>query len=281
MKITPPPFEVHFEEIDARRAQELLATNYAGNRNLSPSRVRHYTEEILRGDWLLTHQGIAICEDGNLIDGQHRLKSLVAADEVEPGITIPVMIASGVPMGAFTRLDNGGIRTAQSFMKGKYCSTRTALARTMLHIHENEGVVTLNTAVGRNFAPHRIVDFLAEQPKLAGYGMQYSEKASKAISSKMFQGTTAAGLMIGGYVAGFKDNAKWSAWWDDIALLVADGRGALPEKSAVRALSRTAPAGGNFTRHAYFKAIIAGTAFANDQPLSVIRVDNDRRIKVW
>ncbi len=47
------------------------------NRNIQWQRVLQFANDMTRGAWRLTHQGIAFNEDGKLIDGQHRLWAVV------------------------------------------------------------------------------------------------------------------------------------------------------------------------------------------------------------
>lgn len=62
-------------EITPAMAREMLAHN-DGNRGLSVSKVAFYTRIMRDGSWRLTHQGIAISDTGNVIDGQHRLAAV-------------------------------------------------------------------------------------------------------------------------------------------------------------------------------------------------------------
>ena len=61
-------------------------------RKLSEAVVESYACIMRAGQWLLTHQGIAIDETGELIDGQHRLRAIVAS-----GVTVPLMVTTGIP----------------------------------------------------------------------------------------------------------------------------------------------------------------------------------------
>jgi len=56
-----------------------LLTKNPSNRTIKKNLVRKLTREIQLGRWETTHQSIAIDTDGNLIDGQHRLTSILAA----------------------------------------------------------------------------------------------------------------------------------------------------------------------------------------------------------
>lgn len=60
-------------------------------RNLMPSLVTSYANIMRAGLWNLTHQGIAISENGELIDGQHRLMAVI-----ESGVTIQCNLSKGV-----------------------------------------------------------------------------------------------------------------------------------------------------------------------------------------
>lgn len=60
-------------------AAEVLASQNDGNRPVSKARVSRYANEMRRGRWLHTHQGIAFDVNGRLLDGQHRLAAVVEA----------------------------------------------------------------------------------------------------------------------------------------------------------------------------------------------------------
>lgn len=81
------------QKISPKKAAEMLEAN-TSNRPLAKATVRWFAEAMRRGDWLVTHQGIAFDTNGALVDGQHRLAAIIEADlpiemtvftEVEPG----------------------------------------------------------------------------------------------------------------------------------------------------------------------------------------------------
>jgi hypothetical protein len=55
----------------------LLLGHNGFNRKLSASRAREYAGAMDRGEWELTHQGIALSEDSQIGDGQHRSLAVV------------------------------------------------------------------------------------------------------------------------------------------------------------------------------------------------------------
>lgn len=61
------------------------------NRNISPLLVSKYARVMAENQWSLTHQGIAIYEDGTLADGQHRLSAVVSS-----GCSVMMQVTYGV-----------------------------------------------------------------------------------------------------------------------------------------------------------------------------------------
>lgn len=60
-------------------ASQMLAKNH-GNRDVRQSTVKAYATEMKAGQWRTTHQPIAVDQTGRLVDGQHRLSAVIAAD---------------------------------------------------------------------------------------------------------------------------------------------------------------------------------------------------------
>src|SRR5215470_2655832 len=87
--------------VTPRRASEYLERNTL-NRPLSRRTVREFAEAMRRGEWRVTHQGIAFDAEGALVDGQHRLAAIVEAD-----LPVELTVFTEVPVGAFDVLDTG------------------------------------------------------------------------------------------------------------------------------------------------------------------------------
>jgi len=83
-----------YEFISPEKARQYLETN-TNNRNLNAQHVRVLANEILEGRWQVTHQGIAFSESGELIDGQHRLNAVIAANRA-----VGMMVSRDVPSNA-------------------------------------------------------------------------------------------------------------------------------------------------------------------------------------
>jgi hypothetical protein len=102
-------------------ARELLAANrfyeegsdHAGrcNRKFKPYLAERYCDEMLAGNWVLIHAGIALDTNGDLLDGQHRLAALVLAGEVKPDIEVPLAITYDLEPEVALKIDVGKPKT--------------------------------------------------------------------------------------------------------------------------------------------------------------------------
>lgn len=90
-----------YEDITPSKARALLGANI-DNRKLQRARVAQYADVMRIGQWRLTHQGIAIGDDGRLYDGQHRLAAIV-----EAGVTIRMLVTRNLEPPARDEIDTG------------------------------------------------------------------------------------------------------------------------------------------------------------------------------
>ena len=66
------------ETITPAKALEYLATvDTSKQRPLKKMKIDDYAASMAHGHWVLTHQGIAFDDEGNLCDGQHRMHAVV------------------------------------------------------------------------------------------------------------------------------------------------------------------------------------------------------------
>lgn len=78
-------------EVTPLRAQTWLDHNIH-NRNVNKGKVVSFARQIVNGDYVDTHQGVAFNEAGDLIDGQHFLKAVVMTN-----LTVRRMVTFGLP----------------------------------------------------------------------------------------------------------------------------------------------------------------------------------------
>lgn len=100
-----PHMEAAVETITPALASEWLR-GAARNRNVQDSTVRRYGSDMLAGRWKLNGQGVIFDENGQLVDGRHRLTAIVAT-----GCTIQILVVRGAKPEAFETMDSGRGRT--------------------------------------------------------------------------------------------------------------------------------------------------------------------------
>jgi hypothetical protein len=82
-------------------ALRCLEKNKVANRNLSQSRINAMVSDMVNGHWILTHQGIAFDNDGNLLDGQHRLAACIQSE-----MPFKTLVTKGLSVEACVAVDN-------------------------------------------------------------------------------------------------------------------------------------------------------------------------------
>lgn len=83
-------------------ARHWLGSNTRSNRRPSAKTVDAYAREMAAGRWLVTHQGIAFNQAGELVDGQHRLLAIIEAD-----VNILMMVTTGLAVEYNSPIDQG------------------------------------------------------------------------------------------------------------------------------------------------------------------------------
>lgn len=106
-----PPYlgatvNTRLQSITPTAAAEYLKQQPEHQRPLNERRVEAFVKEMLAGNWMATHQGIAFDEQGHLIDGQHRLHAVVRAN-----VTVRMQVSYDVPAASFAKIDAGAVRT--------------------------------------------------------------------------------------------------------------------------------------------------------------------------
>ena len=93
--------------VTPKMAREWLKKNTA-NRPLRPYVVGGFMNAYERGEWKITHQGIAFGRSGALLDGQHRLTFI---SELPDGTEVPLNVTLDQDDASFDSIDIGFKRT--------------------------------------------------------------------------------------------------------------------------------------------------------------------------
>jgi hypothetical protein len=83
-------------------AEKWLAATTFRNRNVSSTVVFRYAADIAKGEWLLNGESIVLDDNGNVIDGQHRLRAIMKS-----GRSIQSVVVRGVSSETFHTIDIG------------------------------------------------------------------------------------------------------------------------------------------------------------------------------
>lgn len=154
------------QTITPEKATQILEAN-TSNRPLSRQTVRTFADAMRRGaarrgEWIVTHQGVAFDIHGFLVGGQHRLAAVVEAD-----IPVELTVFTEVPEGTFDVLDTGKRRNAADVLAIEGEKNSTLLAAMVRTVWLFENRQDLSWAGGSAAVTnHQIVHTLEEHPKL-------------------------------------------------------------------------------------------------------------------
>lgn len=99
-------------DVTPEMAEQFLSKNADFQRGVRWNTVKHLEECMLRGEWKLTHQGVAFDTNGKLVDGQHRLLAVRRS-----GVTVKMTVTYDVDPTCFQVLDIGARRTTSDLLR--------------------------------------------------------------------------------------------------------------------------------------------------------------------
>lgn len=92
-------------DVTPTHAETWLSRN-PNNRNIRKGMVEAHARDMLAGRWILNGESVKIDDTGHLLDGQHRLSAVVAAE-----VSVPMIVISGLPADVMATVDAGTKRT--------------------------------------------------------------------------------------------------------------------------------------------------------------------------
>lgn len=143
------------QTVTPNQARDLLQAN-TSNRPLSRFNLAFFEGQLTRGEWKLTHQGIAISDTGRLLDGQHRLAAIA-----NTGISAPLLVTSGLPDDVFSVIDTGKTRSgsdALGIAGAKNCSVIACAIKLFLLQQLVPGYVWIGGTAKRLVSNESILD---------------------------------------------------------------------------------------------------------------------------
>ena len=153
------------QKMTPAKATQLLEANTA-NRPLSRATVRLFADAMRRGEWKITHQGIAIDTNGILVDGQHRLAAIVEAD-----IPIELTVFTDVPPETFDVLDTGKRRNAADALaiEGEKNTMQLASMLRTIWLYDNRPDAAWSGG-GARVSNQQILQVLETNPRIREFG---------------------------------------------------------------------------------------------------------------
>ena len=152
------------QKVSPKKAEEMLQAN-TSNRPLSKPVVRSFAEAMRRGDWKVTHQGIAFDTRGVLVDGQHRLAAVLEAD-----LPVEMTVFTEVPADTFDVLDTGKRRNAADALaiEGEKSTVVLASMLRIVWLYEQRPEGTWSGGSAR-VSNHQILQVLEEHPEVRDF----------------------------------------------------------------------------------------------------------------
>jgi hypothetical protein len=103
------------------------------NRNVSDGHVKWLADQMKSGKWVLNGEAIILDDEGQIVDGQHRLWAVIQSETA-----IESLVTRGVDRKGFATIDTGAARTAANVLAivGKKDANALGAALSLIHRHE-------------------------------------------------------------------------------------------------------------------------------------------------
>jgi hypothetical protein len=101
------------ETVGPKKAAKYLTKN-PKNRKISPVVWKRYAKAMVEGNWALTGEPLIFDDDGNLLDGQHRLTACV-----ESGVSFTTLVIRGIDKDTWAKMNIGRSRTLANVLQAE------------------------------------------------------------------------------------------------------------------------------------------------------------------
>lgn len=177
------------EVISPDMAKKFLEKNTV-NRTVHERVVAALVRDIKNGNFVLTHQGIAFDENGNLVDGQHRLIACALA-----GIPIEVYVTRNLPKENATYVDCGIKRrfTDMLAFSGEYSDSAA--------LRNKQSIASVKTAVRFGYNGNIVLSFDETRALLEAFSDEiealYKASITRKSATASINGAALAALICG------------------------------------------------------------------------------------
>lgn len=244
------------EMVTPDRAVEMLKFN-TRNRPVKPHAVNRYASDMRNGRWQYNGQDIVFSDDGVLLDGQHRLLAVVAAD-----MAVPIGIKRGLPAEVFATIDAGTPRGAGDILAMCNVLNYNAVAA----IARMAVLFSASRSINEQVSRTEVTEFVLSEPSL-----QDALNAAKRAKAVVNTTSTAAVLFLANKAGLYADEI------DEFVTGVASGANLElgDPRLALRtwSINERSKNRGIINPVACFSAVArAWTAFATNEELRLIKI---------
>lgn len=174
----PEEITVAVEVITPSAAKKMLEGN-TDNRKLRKFRVEQYADAIKRGMWDIQNDAITISKTGKLLNGQHRLTAIVAANT-----PVKCLVLRGVEDSTFASIDSGLSRNindalARAVGQGVNVSHISPIAKMLIAF--DCGINIFDTTAMSLVQRQDIVDYVIKNNELLEWSKNIGAKADNAV----------------------------------------------------------------------------------------------------
>jgi hypothetical protein len=249
------------QTVTPQQAAIWLDTHNRHNRPISEGTVERYTQEIKAGRWKVNGAAIVFGVSKNLLDGQHRLKAVVAANK-----SIETVVTWGVEDDAFDTIDDGNKRSLADVLaiKQEYKPNLLSAGVRFLWVYATGQIETRDLRKGQIATKPLLEKTLEKHP-----GLRQSTKFYSMIKSRPGGLLVPAGQAIGlHYLFSLIDEAKADKFFDILQSGVGLHEGHPILALRARLISGKKESSSNLTSSAiYFYVVTTWNSFVSDQPL--------------
>lgn len=186
------------ETITPEIAKTMLGEN-VNNRRISRDNVNLFAREIRNGEWRFNGEAIKFGKDGRLLDGQHRLLAVIAADK-----PLTTLVIRGLEDETQQTMDSGKTRTLGDVLtlRGEKNSTQLASLARAVYLADQLG---MEAAAQNDLKPTRgeIISFIDQTPQLAD--VLAASRAFRSQSGDMLTSSMSGDMLTSSMFA--------SLWW--------------------------------------------------------------------
>lgn len=129
------------------------------NRNVTDSHVDWLASQMKAGKWGLNGESIIFDDEGQLLDGQHRLWAVC-----QSGVTIESLVTRGVDRRQFATIDTGAGRTTGNVLSISGEKSTLVLSAALGWLHRYEGGKMLWSLKAASFSPAVAVALVRKHP---------------------------------------------------------------------------------------------------------------------